>query len=112
MKEAFEDRIARRIKEVLEQYEPEYSPQAWKEFRKQKLRRELWLKRFFQRYRYWLSGIIIAVILIIVFRISSPTVLEKEAVVVPQSSETVNYPEPGKITEISLPEKPVTLSSD
>ena len=112
MKEAFEDRITRRIKEVMEQYEPEYSPQAWKEFRKQKLQRENWRKRFFLDFRYWFNAITITFILIIVIRILSPSVLEKEAVVFPQRSESVNHHESKEINEISVPEKPVTLSSD
>jgi hypothetical protein len=123
MKEAFEDRITRRIKEVLEQYEPEYSPQAWKEFRKHKLRRKFWLIKFLEKYRYWFTGIVITGILIIVFMVKSPSGPEKEAAVIPQSfdsagsfdsirrSESFNYPEPQKTEEVSAPEKPVILSS-
>ena len=33
MKESFEDKITQKFKEELDQYEPEYSPQAWEKLR-------------------------------------------------------------------------------
>ena len=45
MKESIDDRITKRIKEVMEQYEPDYSPQAWEKLRKQMPVPVFWLKR-------------------------------------------------------------------
>jgi len=36
MKESSEDIIMKNIKEVLEQYEPDYSPQFWERLRSQR----------------------------------------------------------------------------
>jgi hypothetical protein len=111
MKEAFEDRMTIRIKEVMEQYEPEYSPQAWKGFQKYIHKRESWLKNFFRQYPYWFDGIIITIILSAVFNVSSQPVPENKAtVVIPHGSDSVNYPESEKTKEVTILEKPVPFS--
>ena len=92
------------------QYEPEYSPQAWKDFRKHKRRREFWLTRFFLKYRYWFSGIIITGILIVIFRGFSPSIPVEETNVIPQDSGSVYDPESEKTEGVPVPERPVILS--
>lgn len=112
MKEEFEDRITKRIREVMAQYEPEYPPQAWEDFRKYKHRHEFWLIRFFFKYRYWFTGIIITGILIILFRVFYPSFQREEAVVIPQDSESISYPESSRSNKVFDPERPVHLNHD
>ena len=96
MKESFEDRITKRVKEVMEHYEPEYSPQAWEEFREKMTVPQFWLKRIFLRYRYWLGGLAITGALIVTVKILSPTALEKESFTITENSELARSPETEK----------------
>ncbi len=52
MKESSDDRITKRIKEVMEQYEPDYSPQAWEKLRKQMPVPEFRLKTLLLKYKF------------------------------------------------------------
>jgi hypothetical protein len=110
MKESFEDRMTKRIKEVMEKYEPKYSPQYWEEFRKQIPVLEFWLKRVFLSYRYWFTGTAIISVFFIVFRFLLPPALEKENAVIPLNSDSANYLESEKTKEKSCFDKSAPLS--
>jgi hypothetical protein len=71
MKELFDDRITKRIKEVLEQYEPAYSPQAWEKLRKQMPVPESRLKKLLLKYKFWFSSLVIAGVLVIVYNVTN-----------------------------------------
>ena len=78
MKESFEDKITGRIKEVLDQYEPEYSPKDWEKLRKQIPVPEFWLKKLFIKYRFWLAGTAIIGVLFYTYQVFKPNELNKE----------------------------------
>ncbi len=67
MKELSDDIITKRIREVLVQYEPDYSPQFWERIRKQRPVPELWLITLLQKYKFWLSVLTISGVLFIVY---------------------------------------------
>ena len=91
MKELSDDIITKRIKEVLEQYEPDYSPQAWEKIRKQMPVPELWLKTLLLKYKFWLSVLTIAGVLVIVYKVTNILPADKNSAVDPVSSESSNY---------------------
>ena len=91
MKELFDDRITKRIKEVLEQYEPAYSPQAWEKLRKQMPVPESRLKKLLLKYKFWFSGLVIAGVLVIVYKVSNVQLADEVSAINPVSSEFVTY---------------------
>jgi hypothetical protein len=91
MKKPFEDRITEKIREVMEQYEPDYSPQAWEKLRKEMPVPVFWLKRVFLKYKYWFSGIAISGALLIAFKVTSELPAEKSSVIDAVSYEASNY---------------------
>lgn len=110
MKELIDDRITTRIKEVMDQYEPDYSPQAWENLRKQMPVPGFWLKRVFLKYKYWFSGIAISGALLIAFKVTSELPAEKSSVIDPVSSEASNYLVSVKPEEKTYSEKTYTTS--
>jgi hypothetical protein len=101
MKELFDDRITKRVKEVLEQYEPAYSPAAWEKLRKQMPVPESRLKKLLLKYKFWFSSLIIAGILLIVYNVTSIQHADEVSAIDPVSSEYENYivsEEPKEIT--------------
>ena len=101
MKELFDDRITKRIKEVLEQYEPAYSPQAWEKLRKQMPVPESRLKRLLLKYKFWFSSLVIAGVLVIVYNVTNIQLADEVSAIDPVSSEYANYivsEEPKEIT--------------
>jgi len=91
MKESVEDRITKRIKEVMEQYEPDYSPQAWDKLSKQMDVPELRLKKLFLKYKFWFSVVFIVGVLIIVNKDTNGLLADNNPAVEPLFSESVNY---------------------
>jgi hypothetical protein len=72
MKEQFEDRMTKKIREVLEQYEPPYSPQAWEKLRDQMPVPVFWLKRLLLKYKFLVPDIVMVGVLVMVYNF--PTV--------------------------------------
>jgi hypothetical protein len=105
MKESFEDRMTKRIKEVMEQYEPDYSPQAWEKFRRQMPVPELWLKRLFLKYKFWFSVVAIVGVFVMVDRDTSGLLTDENSAIDPLFSESVNYNASEKPKEITYSEK-------
>jgi hypothetical protein len=111
MKESSEDIIIKNIKEVLEKYEPEYSPQFWENLRKQRLDPESWLTKLFLNYRFYLSCLVITGFLIIVntdTSVQSSVKYPATDTVFPESS---HYSASEKPKEIKYPQKTVTFLS-
>ncbi len=79
MKESIDDRITKRIREVMEQYEPDYSPQAWEKLREQIPVPVFWLKRVLLKYKYWFSGVTIVGVLFIVYKVTSVMPADKNS---------------------------------
>jgi hypothetical protein len=67
MKESSEDIMIKNIKEVLEQYEPDYSPQFWENLRKQRPFPEFRIKNLLLKYKFYLSCLVITGLLVIVY---------------------------------------------
>ena len=109
MKESSEDIIIKNIKEVLEKYEPDYSPQFWENLRKQWPVPELGLKTLLLKYKFWLSGIAIVGVLLIVYKITSVSRTDKNSAADPLFSESANYIVSEKPKEITYPEKRAAL---
>jgi hypothetical protein len=109
MKELFEDRITKRIKEVLEHYEPDYSPQAWEKLRKQMPVPESRLKKLFLKYKFWLSGVALIGVLVIVYKATNVQLANKNSAIDPESSESANYFVSEKPKEITYSDKTSTL---
>ena len=105
MKESSEDIIMKNIKEVLEQYEPDYSPQFWEKIRKQRPVPELRLKTLLLNYRFWLSILTIAGVLFIIYRVTDFLPADKNSAVDPLSPESLNYSVSEKAKEITNSEK-------
>jgi hypothetical protein len=91
MRELFDDRITLKIKEVLEHYEPAYSPQAWEKLRKQMPVPESRLKKLLLKYKFWFSGLIITGILVIVYNVINIQLADEVSTNDPVSSESVIY---------------------
>jgi hypothetical protein len=109
MKEPFEDRMTKRIREVLEQYEPEYSPQAWEKLRKQMPVPDFWFRRLLPKYKFWFSGTAIVGVLVIVYEVASVLLSDKNSAGNPMLPTASNYLEPEKAKEITYSEKRATL---
>jgi hypothetical protein len=105
MKVSSDDIVTKRIKEVLEQYEPDYSPQFWEKIRKQRPVPELWLTTLLQKYRFWLSVLTIAGISFIVYMGTGLLTADKNSAVDPLSSESLNYSVSERANEITNLEK-------
>ena len=110
MKELFDDRITKRIKEVLEQYEPAYSPQAWEKLRKQMPVPESRLKRILLKYKLWLSGLVIGGVLVIVYNVTNIKLADGVSASDPVSSEYANYIVSEEPKEITYSEQTSALS--
>jgi hypothetical protein len=105
MKESIDDRITKRIKEVMEQYEPGYSPQAWENLRKQMPVPVFWLRKLFLKYGYWFSGVAIIGVLVIVYKVTSVRASDNNSAIDPVTSESVNSINTMKPEEKTLSEK-------
>jgi len=80
MKESFEDKMTNRIKEVMDQYEPEYAPQDWENFKTMLPVREFWIRTLFMKYRYWFAGTaIFGLVVIVSYVLTTNTSLEYPA---------------------------------
>jgi|WetSurSiteA1Bulk_404760.scaffolds.fasta_scaffold01145_5 hypothetical protein len=111
MNELSEDRIARRIKEVLGHYEPDYSPQAWEKLRKLMPAKESRLKILLLKYKFWFSGLVITGILVIVYNVTNIRHADEVSAIDPVSSEYANYTVSEEPKEIAYSEKTATLRS-
>ena len=109
MKEQFDDRITKRIKEVLEQYEPAYSPAAWEKLRKQMPVPESRLKKFLLKYKFWFSGFAIVGVLFMVYKLSNEQLADEVSAIDPVSSKSVNYLLSEKSKEVIYSEKTSAL---
>ena len=109
MKESSEDIIMKNIKEVLEQYEPDYSPQFWERLRSQRPIPEFRLTTLLQKYKFWLSVITITGVLFTVYWISDELPADKNSAVDPVSSESANYFVSEKPKELMDLEKTASL---
>ena len=109
MKESSEDIIIKNIKEVLEQYEPDYSPSFWEKLRKQRPMPEFRLRSLLLKYKFWLSGIAIVGVLLIVFKVTSVPPANKNSAADPLFSESANYIVSEKPKEATSPEKRAAL---
>lgn len=112
MKESFEDKITKRIKEVLDQYEPDYSPQAWEKLRKQIPVPEFWLKKLFMKYRFWIAGTTIIGVLFFTYQVFKPDELNKEAAIELPDYRPVNSSESGKPEARTSTVKPIISHSE
>jgi hypothetical protein len=111
MNELSEDRITRRIKEALGHYEPEYSPKAWEKLREQLPLRESRLKKLLLKYKFWLSGVALLGVLVIVYKVANVQVTYKNSAIDLLSPVSANPIVSGKPKEISYSEKTATLRS-
>lgn len=91
MKESIEDMIAKRIKEVMEQYNPDYSPQAWDNLRKQIPVSEFWLRKLLRKYKFSLSVVTILGVLIIGYELTSLLLTDKKSFADHEVSGSANY---------------------
>ena len=105
MKELFEDRITQTIKEVLEQYEPAYSPQAWEKLRKQMPAPESRLKKLLLKYKFWFSGVAIVGVIVIAYKVTNGLHGDGTSVIDPVSIEFASYFATEKPREITYSEK-------
>jgi hypothetical protein len=109
MRELFDDRITWKIKEVMEHYEPEYSPQAWEKLRKKLPAPGFWFKKLLLKYKFWFSGLAMVGVLVLVYRASNVQLADKNSAIDPAFSESVNYPVPENAIEIIYSEKTSAL---
>jgi hypothetical protein len=109
MKESSEDISIKNIKEVLEQYEPDYSPQFWENLKKQRPMLEVRLKTLLLKYKFWLSVVAIVGVLVIVNKDTSGLLANKNSAADPLFSESDNYMVSEKPKEITYPEKRAAL---
>jgi hypothetical protein len=105
MKESSEDMIIKNIKEVLEQYEPDYSPQFWENLSKQRPVPESRLKSLLLKYKFWLSCLTIAGVLLIVYKDTDVLPADKYPAIDPQFPESSYHIPSEKPKEIAYPEK-------
>jgi hypothetical protein len=110
MKESTDDRITKRIREVMEQYEPGYSPQAWEKLRKQIPVPVFWLKKLFLKYGYWFAGVAIIGVLLVAYKVTSLTASDNNSANDPVLSESANLYVREEPKEITYSEKTATKS--
>jgi hypothetical protein len=111
MKEQFEERMTKKIREVLEKYEPAYSPQAWEKLRDQMPVPLFWLKRLLLKYKLLVSDIAIVGVLVMVYNFSNIQPADNNSAIDPMSSENANYFVPEEQKEINYPENRVVSIS-
>jgi hypothetical protein len=118
MKESSEDMIIKNIKEVLEQYEPDYSPQFWENLRKRRPVPESRLTKLFLNYKFYLSCIVIAGLLVIVYMDTNILPADKYPAIDTVFPESSNYSlsekpkEVGYSAETSVSEQSVSKQAD
>jgi hypothetical protein len=109
MKVKLEDRITKRIKKVMVQYEPEYSPLAWERLKKQLPVPESRVKKLLGKHSSGFFLAVIAGVLIIVYTITSLLPVDKNSVTDPRSSESENYSVTGTTEETGYSKKPTII---
>jgi hypothetical protein len=107
MKESVDDRIRNRFKEVMEHYEPDYSPQAWEKVRKQMALPEFRLRKLFLKYKFYLSCLVITGLLVIVYMDTNVLPADKYTAIDPVFPESSYYLPSEKPKEIAYSEKKV-----
>ena len=105
MKESSEDTMIKNIKEVLEQYEPDYSPQFWENLRKQRPLPESRLTKLFLKYKFYLSCLVITGLLVIVYMDTNIVPADKYPAIDPVIPESSYHIPSEKAKEKSYPEK-------
>jgi len=110
MKESSEDIMIKNIKEVLEQYEPDYSPQFWENLRKQRPVPESRLTKLFLKYKFYLSCLVITGLLVIVYMDTNVLPADKYPAIDPLFPESSYYLPSEKPKEITYSEKTVATS--
>jgi hypothetical protein len=91
MKESVDERIANRIKEVMGQYEPDYSPQAWDKLSKQMAMPEFRLKKLLLRFKFWFSVVFIVGVLVLVNKDTDGLLADNNPAVDTVLSEPANF---------------------
>jgi hypothetical protein len=109
MKESSEDTMIKNIKEVLEQYEPDYSPQFWENLRKQRPVPESRLTKLFLKYKFYLSCLVITGLLVIVYMDTNVLPADKFPSIDPLFPESSYYVPSEKPKELAYIEKTATL---
>jgi hypothetical protein len=110
MKESSEDAMMKNIKEVLEQYEPDYSPQFWENLRKQRPMPEFRIKNLLLKYKFWLSCIATVGGLVIVYMNINTKNDAKYPAIDPVFPESSYYFPSEKPKEIAYSEKITAIS--
>jgi hypothetical protein len=105
MKELLEDRITKRIKKVMVEYEPDYSPLAWESLKKQLPVPESQFKKLLRKHRLGFFGGSILGVLIIVYMITNLLPVKKNSAIDQVSSEPENYFASETAEEIAYSEK-------
>jgi hypothetical protein len=109
MKESSEDTMIKNIKEVLEQYEPDYSPQFWENLRKQRPVPESGLTKLFLKYKFYLSCLVITGLLVIVYMDTNVLPADKYPAIDPVFPESSYYLPSEKPKEIVYSEKTTAI---
>jgi len=112
MKKLSEDIMTKKIKEVMEQYEPDYSPEFWEKLRRQKLVPELGFMTLLVKYKFWLSVFTIAGGLIIVYIVSDLHPAGKNSAVDPLSAKSLSYSASEKAKESTYSKKAADSGND
>jgi hypothetical protein len=112
MKESSEDIMIKNIKEVLEKYEPDYSPQFWEDLRKQRPVPESRLAKLWLKYKFYISCLVITGLLVIVYMDTNVLPAAKYPVIDPVFPESSHYLTSEKPKEIAYSEKQGTLSQN
>ena len=105
MKESFDDNMTKRIKEVMDQYEPGYAPHEWENFRTMLPVKEFWVKKLFLKYRYWFTGTVILGIVVYVSHVLTMNTSPGDLTILPTLSENEKYFEIESPEEIRAGEK-------
>ena len=109
MKESSEDIMIKNIKEVLEQYEPDYSPQFWENLRKQRPVPESRLTKLFLKYKFYLSCLVITGLLVIVYMDTNVLPADKYPAIDTVFPESSYYLPSEKANEIAYLEKTASI---
>ncbi len=104
MKELSDDIMIKRIREAVEQYEPDYSPQFWEKIRKQRPVPEFWLITLLQKYKFWPLVLTITGVLFITFMATDIRPSDKNSAVDMLSLDALSYSVSGKVKEITSSE--------
>ena len=108
MKESFDDKLASRIRKALQDYQPEYPPDAWEKFSKQLTFQNRGIKKYTHSRSFWISAIGVIAVIFSIYKIVNYHTFDKSLYVDDSKENTTVYPNTYKNKNDSVKDKKET----